>query len=69
MFLPGESHGQRSLAGYSPQDHKDSDKAEGTEHAERHISTLMLTECVLISSNTQFNTELGIIMLMSWGLL
>ena len=24
-FLPGESHGQRSLAGYCPRDHKESD--------------------------------------------
>ena len=24
VFLPGESHGQRSLAGYSPWGHKDS---------------------------------------------
>ena len=23
VFLPGESHGQRSLAGYSPRGHKD----------------------------------------------
>ena len=29
-FLPGESHGQRSLAGYSPQGRKESDKTEGT---------------------------------------
>ena len=28
VFLPGESHGQRSLAGYSPQDHKESDTTE-----------------------------------------
>ena len=26
VFLPGESHGQRSLAGYSPWDHKESDR-------------------------------------------
>ena len=26
VFLPGESHGQRSLVGYSPQSHKESDK-------------------------------------------
>ena len=26
VFLPGESHGQRSLAGYSPWGHKESDK-------------------------------------------
>ena len=25
VFLPGESHGQRSLAGYSPRGHKESD--------------------------------------------
>ena len=25
VFLPGESHGQESLTGYSPQGHKDSD--------------------------------------------
>ena len=28
VFLPGESHGQRSLAGYSPQGHKESDTTE-----------------------------------------
>ena len=27
-FLPGEFHGQRSLAGYSPQSHKESDTTE-----------------------------------------
>ena len=30
VFLPGESHGQRSLAGYSPWDHKESDTTETT---------------------------------------
>ena len=29
-FLPGESHGQRSLAGYSPWGHKESDTTEAT---------------------------------------
>ena len=28
VFLPGEFHGQRSLAGYSPQDRKKSDVTE-----------------------------------------
>ena len=28
LFLPGESHGQRSLAGYSPWGDRDSDMAE-----------------------------------------
>ena len=28
IFLPGEFHEQRSLAGYSPQGHKESDTTE-----------------------------------------
>ena len=28
LFLPGEIHGQRSLAGYSPWGHKESDMTE-----------------------------------------
>ena len=28
VFLPGEFHGQRSLAGYSPQDYEESDTTE-----------------------------------------
>ena len=35
-FLPGEFHGQRSLAGYSPWGRKESDMTEATEHA--HMS-------------------------------
>ena len=30
VFLPGESHGQISLAGYSPWGHKESDTTEAT---------------------------------------
>ena len=30
VFLPGESHGQRSLAGYSPWGSQESDMTEGT---------------------------------------
>ena len=30
VFLPGESHGQRSLVGYSPQGHKESDTTKVT---------------------------------------
>ena len=33
VFLPGESHGQRSLVGYDPQGHKESDRTEATQHA------------------------------------
>ena len=34
VFLPGKSHGQRSLVGYSPQGHKESDV---TERLSKHI--------------------------------
>ena len=30
VFLPGESHGQKSLAGYSPWSHKELDTTEVT---------------------------------------
>ena len=30
VFLPGKSYGQRSLAGYSPWGHKESDTTEAT---------------------------------------
>ena len=33
VFLHAEFHGQRSLVGYSPQGHKESDTTEVTEHA------------------------------------
>ena len=32
VFLPGESHGQMSLVGYSPWGHKGLDTTEATEH-------------------------------------
>ena len=31
VYLPGKSHGQRSLAGYSPWGHKESDMTEVTD--------------------------------------
>ena len=30
VFLPGESHGQRSLAGHGPWGHRESDMTEGS---------------------------------------
>ena len=32
-FLAGRIHGQKSLAGYNPQGHKESDTTEATLHA------------------------------------
>ena len=39
VFLPGESHGQRSLVGYSPRGHKEPDI---TEHAHNNVPDNLL---------------------------
>ena len=39
-ILPGKSHGQRSLVGYSPQGHKESDMAD---RLSTHIHTMYVT--------------------------
>ena len=36
-FLPGESHGQRSLAGHSPWGRKESDTTEAAQHTHVYI--------------------------------
>ena len=42
VFLPGESHGQRNLAGYMPLGCKDSDTTEVTQHACTYMSIIAL---------------------------
>ena len=37
VFLPGESHGQRSLVGYSPKGHTESDTAEQKHNNDKHV--------------------------------
>ena len=44
VILPGESHGQRTLRGYSPQGHKDLDMTEVTEHTPMHGGEETATE-------------------------
>ena len=43
VFLPGESHRQRSLAGYSPWGHKELDM---TEHAQHQSERTSERECL-----------------------
>ena len=40
VLLPGESHRQRSLAGYSPQSCKESDMTKAVQHACTHTHRL-----------------------------
>ena len=45
VFLPGESHGQMSLAGYNPWGHKELDMTEHTRtrtHTQTHIPTCVM---------------------------
>ena len=37
LFLPGKFHEQRSLAGYSPQGHKELDMTEQLTHIENYL--------------------------------
>ena len=37
VFLPGESHGQKSLAGYSPWGRRESDRTEKTQYIFRYV--------------------------------
>jgi len=40
VFWPGESRGQRSLVGYSPWGHQESDMTEATEYIQHAAQTL-----------------------------
>ena len=42
VFLPGESHGQRSLVGYSPWGHKELDTTEQLSTFEKNGTTALL---------------------------
>ena len=52
VFLPGESHGQRSLSGYSPWDHYESDT---TKHAHIWVNTafFLCTVILFIKKSSQ----------------
>ena len=59
LFLPGESHGHRSLAGYSPWGHKESDMTWWLKKNKKNISSFSfnfldlrdIQKCVLHFSN------------------
>ena len=52
VFSPGESQGQRSLAGYSPWGRKESDTTEVTEHTRMHVAGIPLGWKHFISHST-----------------
>ena len=52
VFWPGESHGKKSLAGYSPRGHKESGMIQVTEHPhmEKNINFSLHIELSVMSS-------------------
>ena len=67
VFLPGESHGQRSLAGYSPWDLKELDMTEQLTHTDSeillvlkgnelssHEKTWRKLKCILVSEGSYY---------------
>ena len=62
VFLPGEFHGQRSLAGYSPWSCRELDTTEATEHAHIHmvgLCTMCLCGCVSVQHRLLLEKERG----------
>ena len=58
VFLPRESHGQRSLGSYGPQGCKESDMTEAIQHA--HVSTKTKNmELSLKSADRKWNTKIA----------
>ena len=60
VFLPGESHGQRRLAGYSPKGREESDVTEATEHSHMHARVQITFDSIclkytLLSASTPLN--------------
>ena len=62
VFLPGESHGQRSLAGYSPRGHKESGM-DGSDLAHKHGSAIPLLAIYLNVLKSGSQTDNSIPML------
>ena len=50
VFLPGESHGQRSLVGYSPRGHKELDTTEEYVLNDSLVTEIYLHNLILLSS-------------------
>ena len=54
VFLPGESHGQRSLGGYSPWDYKESDMTEQLHSPTPYKLTARSNQnCIAVCRSTQ----------------
>ena len=57
VLLPGKSHGQRSLVGYSPWGRKESDTTERLHFTSLHFTSGSLSTCTLFQSVIGFPAE------------
>ena len=61
VFLPGKSHGQRSLVGYCPWGHKESDMTERLNtHKHTHSWSTRLSQFLLYSKVNQPHVSINI---------
>ena len=51
VFLPGESHGQKNLAGYTPRGHKELDMPEQLAHTHTVVAPIKLIRIIKVASN------------------
>ena len=52
VFLPGESHGQKSLLGYGPQGQKELDTTEATQYACMHATYIYNIYVQMLGNNS-----------------
>ena len=53
VFLPEDFHGQKNLAGYSPQDHKELERIEQLTHTHTHTHIFLSEQCKEIEGNNR----------------
>ena len=62
VLLPGESHGQKSLVGYSPRGHKELDMAGHLTHGHRNSQTYYVAASYERSTNFKLSIVRNIIL-------
>ena len=67
VFLPGESHGQRSLAGYGPRGFKELDTTERLNTAQRGLTGLLTIRSLFVLLASVFDSDLRALANQTYG--
>ena len=67
VFLPGESHGQRSLVGYSPQGHEESDTPDAHPSLSKMDSNKKTCEYSIPWHHFPFDLQGAFLCMCGWG--